>query len=183
MHYNTKKVVQSTFKYQVNMKNKNFAKLAVLGITSGLMVSSHSASSASEPSTSAPSTSKQEMPRQGCGGQNGCGGDDDNGNIGYYVFSEDDLLIELNEKGEALYNSLSEEGKELARKVASQRCNGTNECAGLNACQTESNACAGKGSCKGQTKCAISDKNLAVKIAAAKMAKIKEENLKKEQSK
>lgn len=164
------------------MKNKNFAKLALLGITSGLMVSSHSANSASESSNSTPSTPKQETPRQGCGGQNGCGGDD-NGNIGYFVFSEDDLLIELNEKGEALYNSLSEEGKALARKVASQRCNGTNECAGLNACQTESNACAGKGSCKGQSKCAISDKNLAVKIAAAKMAETKVENLKKEQSK
>ena len=163
------------------MKKKNFAKLAFLGITSGLMVSSHSANSESESTNSTTSTANSDTPRQGCGGQNGCGGDD--GNIGYFVFSEEDLLIELNEKGEALYKSLNEEGKALARKVASQRCNGTNECAGLNACQTESNECAGKGSCKGQSKCAISDKNLAVKIAAAKMAKTKAESQNKEQSK
>ena len=43
------------------------------------------------------------------------------------------------ENGEALYNSLNAEGKALARQVASQRCNGTNECRGLNACQTETN--------------------------------------------
>lgn len=95
---------------------------------------------------------------------------DEEGNRGYYLMSEDDLLLELNDKGTALYNSLTPEGKELARKVASQRCNGTNECKGLNACKTDANDCAGKGACKGKSKCAFSDKNLAVKVVADKMA-------------
>lgn len=91
-------------------------------------------------------------------------------NMGYYLMSEDELLLELNDEGTKIYKSLSPEGKKLAREVASQRCNGTNSCKGLNACQTDQNSCAGKGSCKGKSKCAISDKNLAVKLVAKKMA-------------
>ncbi len=93
------------------------------------------------------------------------------GNRGYHLMTEDELLIELNTEGARLYKSLSPEGKELARKVASQRCNGTNACKGLNACKTEAHACAGKGNCKMSSKCGFSDKNLAVKLVAEKMAK------------
>jgi hypothetical protein len=103
---------------------------------------------------------------------------DEDGNRGYYLMSEDDLLLELNKEGTATYNKLSPEGKVLARKVASQRCNGTNECKGLNACKTDDNDCAGKGSCKGKSKCAFSDKNLAVKVVAEKMAAKRSEALK-----
>ncbi len=91
-------------------------------------------------------------------------------NMGYYLMTEDELLLELNDEGTKIYKSLSPEGKAIARRIASQRCNGTNECKGENACQTEQNSCAGKGACKGKSKCAISDKNLAVKLAAKKMA-------------
>lgn len=95
----------------------------------------------------------------------------DDGNLGYHVMTEDELLLELNDQGTALYNSLDAEGKALARLVASQRCQDTNECKGLNACQTDKNTCAGKGECKGKGKCAFSDKNMAVKVVADKMAK------------
>jgi hypothetical protein len=54
--------------------------------------------------------------------------------------------------------------QELTLQVASQRCNGTNECKGLNACATDKNECAGKGDCKGKSKCAFSDKNLVIDI-------------------
>ncbi len=91
-------------------------------------------------------------------------------NMNYRLMTEDDLLLELNDEGTKLYQSLSPEGKKLALTVASQYCNGTNECKGLNSCQTEKNKCAGQGSCKGQSKCAISDKNLAVKLVHDKMA-------------
>lgn len=91
-------------------------------------------------------------------------------NLGYHLMTEDELLLEMNDAGVKQYKALSPEGQALARKLASQRCAGTNDCKGENACKTEKNSCAGKGGCKGTTKCALSDKNLAVKLAADKMA-------------
>jgi hypothetical protein len=94
-----------------------------------------------------------------------------NGNIAARPLTEEELLLELNQDGADLFHSLSPEGQQLALQIASRGCNGLNNCAGENACATERNKCAGEGSCKGLTKCAVSDKNLAVKIAAKKMAK------------
>lgn len=91
-------------------------------------------------------------------------------NMGYHLLTEDELVGSLNAKGLALYMGLDDEGKLLARKVASQLCNGTNDCKGLNSCKTDNNSCAGEASCKGKSKCAIGDKNLAVKLAAKHMA-------------
>jgi hypothetical protein len=94
-----------------------------------------------------------------------------NGNIASRPLSKDDLMLELNQEGADLFNSLSPEGQQLALKIASRGCNGENDCKGQNACRTDKNKCAGEGECKGQTKCAVSDKNYAVKIAAKLMAK------------
>jgi hypothetical protein len=112
---------------------------------------------------------------QGSGGQQEL--DPSDGNMGYHLLSDEELTLELTEQGMAMYNKLSPEEKELAREVASGRCNGTNKCEHLNACRTEKNECAGKGKCKGQGKCAFSDKNVAVKLVydkvmAAKRAKL-----------
>lgn len=96
--------------------------------------------------------------------------DTTDGNMGYHLMDDDEILLQLNDEGTKLYNSLSPEGKKLAREVASARCNGTNSCKGLNGCRTDKNECAGKGSCKGQGKCAIADPNVAVKLAAKKMS-------------
>lgn len=136
------------------MKKQSFRKLALVGMTAGLCASSlaHAATTSTQKST----TTSQDDPNAG--------------NLGYHLMTEQELLIELNDEGYKTYMSLTPEGKELARKVASAACNGTNECAGLNACKTDSNDCAGKGGCKGKGKCAISDKNLAVKLVAKKMA-------------
>lgn len=97
--------------------------------------------------------------------------DAEKGNLNYHLMTSDELLIELDDQGTKLYNSLDSEGKRLALFVASQRCQGSNACKGLSACATDSHECAGKGSCKGTTKCGMSDKNLAVKLAAETMAK------------
>lgn len=97
--------------------------------------------------------------------------DAEKGNLNYRLMTSDELLIELDDQGTKLYNSLDGDGKRLALFVASQRCQGSNACKGLNACATDSHECAGKGSCKGTTKCGMSDKNLAVKLAAETMAK------------
>lgn len=146
------------------MKKNDFAKLALLGLTSGVLIvnqSGHAKLSAAQPQTVSPATKSPS--------DNESNYNEDNGNIGYHILSEDELLDELNEQGEKLYNSLNEEGKKLAREVASGRCNATNLCKGLNACKTDKNSCAGQGSCKGQGKCGFSDKNLAVQVVAKKM--------------
>jgi hypothetical protein len=97
------------------------------------------------------------------------------GNITFRPLTEDDLLLELNQEGAELYKSLSPEGQQLALKLASRSCNNMNDCKGENACRTKENACAGKGKCKGLTKCAFSDKNYAVKVAAKLMAEKRKE--------
>lgn len=84
--------------------------------------------------------------------------------------NEADLLSNLNAQGKSAYNSLSPEGKKLALQLANAECKGKNDCKGLNSCKTDKNTCAGKGGCKGQSTCSFKDKNLAVKVAAAKMA-------------
>ncbi|MGZ3632710.1 MAG: hypothetical protein ACXWM7_00045 [Parachlamydiaceae bacterium] len=101
-------------------------------------------------------------------------------NLGYHLMTEKELLLELNDAGIKQYQSLSPEGKALAREVASQRCGRTNKCKGLNACETEKNSCAGKGSCANTTKCSFADKNLAVKVVADKMAQKRTESLQKQ---
>jgi hypothetical protein len=141
------------------MKNKNLKKFALLGLASGLLINSPDLAAASTNSAANKNSSKSASQ------------DDPNkGNLGYHLMTEDELLLELNDEGTKQYNSLTPEGKALARFVASMRCNGSNECKGLNACQTEHNNCAGQGKCKGTSKCAFADKNLAVKVVAKKMA-------------
>ena len=174
------------------MKKRDLKKLAIAGLTSGLFItqladlqanqSQHeqtnqyfakghcgakcsgiiadndktkTASPLADPATTSPSSTTSDPNSQ---------------NLGYHVMSEKELLMELNDEGTKTYNSLDDKGKNLARLVASQRCQGSNECKGLNACKTDRNECAGKGDCKAKSKCALSDKNLAVKLVAKKMA-------------
>lgn len=134
------------------MQKKDLKNIIVLGLSTGILMA------AQNPKHSPSSIEKTEM------------ADPEKGNMNYYLMSEQDLLLQLDPDGIKAYKNLDEEGKKLARQIASNRCNGTNPCAGYNACQTDKNDCAGKGSCKGQGKCAFSDKNLAVKIVAKKMA-------------
>lgn len=133
------------------MKKHNFTKKILVGMAAGSLLLSQSAQAAEKSEEASSAEIK------------------DNGNIGYHLMTEDELLLELNDEGMKTYEALSPEGKALARKIASQRCNGTNDCKGQNACRTEKNDCAGKGACKGQSKCSVSDKNLAVKIASEVM--------------
>lgn len=98
-----------------------------------------------------------------------------NGNITTKPMTEDALLLEVNQEGADLYNSLPPEGKTLAVKLAARACNGGNDCRGQNACRSEQNACMGQGSCKGQTICSFSDKNQAVKTAAKLMEEKRKE--------
>ena len=145
------------------MKKSNFNQLALMGLAGGLLLSSSLSAETTSSDKKAPSTADANQKHSQVSE------DPNDGNLGYHDMTEEELLLELNDEGTKLYNSLTPEGKELARKVASQRCNQTNACKGLNACKTEKNNCAGKGKCKGQSKCAFSDKNLAVKVVSDKM--------------
>jgi len=157
------------------MKKRSFKSLAVLGVSSGLCLLStlHGQDVLNEEIESV----EGEDPVDTIDGVEDAAYDPNEENEGYYIMSENELLLYLNQKGRKLYNSLSPEGKELALKVASRRCNNANECKGLNACKTDENDCAGKGACKGKTKCSLGDKNLAVKLAAKKMAEKRQEAL------
>jgi hypothetical protein len=84
--------------------------------------------------------------------------------------TESELLSQLNEQGKATYQRLDAAGKALALKLANQSCKGQNECKGLNSCKNNEHSCAGKGSCAGTADANYKDKNLAVKVAAMKMA-------------
>lgn len=86
------------------------------------------------------------------------------------LITEDELTSQLNDQGKAMYKSLSPEGKNLALKLASQDCKGHNSCKGMGSCKSDKNSCAGQNACSGQSSCKFKDKNVAVKVAAKKMA-------------
>lgn len=147
------------------MKKKHLKHIMAAGITYGLII-------ASQASAQNGTGDKKEDPKETSSLLQKAA--EYGGNITHHLMSEEELLLQLNDEGTRLYNSLSPEGKALAIEVASQSCDGTNKCAGLNACASDKNTCAGKGACKGLSKCAISDKNLAVKLAEKKMAEKRE---------
>src|SRR3989338_8838720 len=99
-----------------SLAKNDFAKLALMGLTSGVLILNSGGQkklSAAELTPSSEKTSPANEDSEDSGYSN------DNGNIGYHVFTEEELLDELNSEGEKLYQSLNEEGKKLAREVAS----------------------------------------------------------------
>lgn len=148
------------------MAGREFKKLALMGLATGLLVS---AESAEAKQALLSRIGNFELLAAAVNPDGSKDFDPNDGNMGYHVMTEDELLLELNDEGTKLYNSLTPEDKALVLKVASMRCQGTNECKHLNACKTDHNDCAGKGECKGKGKCALADKNLAVKLVYDKM--------------
>lgn len=144
------------------MKKQDLRTLALMGLASGLLFSPSSLLNAAEKQPTSPTKTVSKSADE----------DDDanDSNMNYHLMTEDELMLELNAKGIAMYKSLSPDGKAMALLTASMMCNNSNPCKGYNACKTAHNDCAGKGNCKGQGKCAYSDKNLAVKVVYDKMA-------------
>jgi len=95
---------------------------------------------------------------------------DRNDKHAHMAMKENELMGQLNAQGKASFQSMSTEGKTLALKVANGTCKGNNECKGLNSCSGNNHDCAGKGGCKGTGNGNFKDKNVAVKLVAAKMA-------------
>ncbi len=154
------------------MKKQSLKKLALTGIVSGLCAVQAVEGAAALEKTKLNGAAAAEPKAK-------VEYDPNDGNLGYHLMTEDELLLELNDDGYKQYMALTPEGKAVAREVASQRCAGTNECKGRGACKTDKNSCAGQNSCKGESKCGISDKNLAVELAAKVMANKRADALKK----
>lgn len=152
------------------MKKKNLIHLVQAGIAAGLLFSPQARIFADNDQDKEAAEKFMKLVQE------------TDGNITYHKMTQDELLLELNEEGAEIYQSLSPEGKALALQMADRSCNNTNACKGENACRTDKNKCAGQGSCKGTTKCAFSDKNLAVKVAAKKMAEKRQQALQGNQS-
>ena len=131
-------------------KSKTLTKLAYMGLASGLVAA--------------------------CGTNEGHDHPNGSHNEEAALMTEAELLSKLNARSRALYDSMDEEGKDLARQIASHSCKGQNACKGLNTCKSEQNACAGKGGCGGESTCKA-EPDLAVKIAAQHMAEQREEAL------
>lgn len=164
------------------MKRSTLKKLAAIGLMSGLAVAcqneSGNAGQGGANDKNSPSNSNQNTQQKQ---QQGTNGKNTNSSMSQKqaakiipvvdtVMSEEELLKTLNDKGKALYYTLDNEGKQLARELASQSCAGHNKCKGLNSCKSANNECAGLGSCKGTSACGFSDKNTAVKVAVKHMA-------------
>jgi len=140
-----------------------------MGITGGMILASKPAMAAdSNDNDLNDDNYASVLAMNGCTGPGGCNGMGDKQQDG--ETAEAELLSQLNEDGKALYDSLDAEGKALALQLANQKCKGYNDCKGLNSCKGDENDCAGQGGCKGQSGCNFKDKNLAVKVAAEKMA-------------
>ena len=137
-------------------------KYALLGIASGLIATASSIpQSFAEEAANSQSLDKATPSEQV---------DKNAENEGYHLMSESELKGLLNKKSRELFDSLDPAGKTLAIQVASGRCDGTNLCAGLNACESPTNSCAGQSTCKGKGKCAFANKNLAIQLVAKKIA-------------
>lgn len=121
------------------------------------------------PSTTPSTTPENESPVVTRWETSGLSADASKGTV-ERTLSESDLLSQLNEQGKASYQRLDAAGKALALKLANQTCKGLNECKGLNSCKNSEHSCAGKGACAGTSDSNFKDKNLAVKVAAMKMA-------------
>jgi len=157
------------------MKKNDLKKLALMGLSGGILILNPAIAKAAT-AVNSPKPSHKSIAdaaddkKKTDTDKKKADVDYNEGNVGYHLYSEEELLLELDASGTKLYQSLTPEGKALALQVASARCDHTNACKGLNACKTDKNECAGKGGCKGMGKCALADKNLAVKLAAKKMA-------------
>jgi hypothetical protein len=146
------------------MNKKNFKDLILLGLSGSLLTSANLTAAEGTKADA----SKDDAEKNAA-----------YGNMNYHLMTDEDMKLELSPEGLNLYNQLDDEGKKLARTVASQRCAQSNICKGLNACATDKNTCAGKGDCKGKSKCGFSNKDLAVKVVFEKLQKQKRDQLTK----
>lgn len=119
------------------MKKKDLAILAMLGISTGLLVSGCAKSNKS----SNLSADEQKAP-----------------------VDAGKFYNMLSDEGKKKFDQLDDKHKKAAVMMFNQSCKGQNSCAGLGGCDTSAHECAGKNDCKGQGGAPIKDAISAVKV-------------------
>ena len=166
------------------MKKNELKKLALMGLTGGLLFTMHTEASAQgywwqqstrssyqQEESGNQRMMQQKQQRQQRQHQNNM----ENSPSRTEQMTEQELLSQLNQQGRALYQSLDPKGKTLTLQLANQTCEGQNKCEGLNSCESDENGCSGEGGCKGQSPGPFKDKNQAVEVAAKHLAQERQE--------
>lgn len=122
------------------MKKRDLASLALLGISSALLIAG-----CQQPAKNGTASPQGQMQSQ-------------------TVMSPEmqSFYSSLNADGQRKFNSLDAKHQAMAMKMASQSCNGKNDCKGMGGCSNQNNSCAGKNACKGQGGAPAKDPNKAV---------------------
>jgi hypothetical protein len=146
------------------MKTRNLRALTITGLAAGLLVSSHGISAEKDTPTAAQQSSETNLTKAASKTDAfDTAFEKYDGNITYHLMTEEELKRELTPAGQKIYDSLTPEYKELAKKVVSTTCSGMNPCKGFGGCRSKDNECSGKNKCEGKGTCATADKNVSVK--------------------
>jgi hypothetical protein len=125
------------------MKGKDLTTLALMGLTSGLMMSCQGENGTKD----APETKLQQTQMSP---------------------DEQAFYRQLNAWGKKNFERMNSEQRLMVMKAAKAGCHGRNDCKGLGNCKTDKNSCAGNNDCKGEGGCAASP-NKAVELVKKQM--------------
>lgn len=120
------------------MKKRDLAKLALLGISAGLMATGCQQGGKSGNKTAA---AEEKM----------------NSDMQAFYSS-------LSPSAQQKFIELDAQHRMMAMEMIQSACKGKNSCKGMGGCGTQTHACAGKNSCKGQGGARIQDPNKAVEV-------------------
>jgi hypothetical protein len=136
--------------------NKNLAMLALLGLTSGLVVSCKMNENKQQPGGNQKKTAGQVAPAQQS-----------------MTADEKAFYNKLNMEGKKTFEQMNSADRQKAMRTANAGCQGRNECKGLGGCATDEHECKGENDCKGKGGCAVTDPNDAVKLVKEASSKNK----------
>lgn len=132
------------------MKKKDLAMLALLGLTSGMMISC-----------------KTGQHKEGQPGKKDLPGK----TAGQVAPSAQPMTAEekafygkLNAEGKRTFEQMNSADRQKSIQTANAGCKGKNICKGLGGCETDDHACKGMNDCKGKGGCAVTDPNDAVQM-------------------
>lgn len=130
------------------MDKKDLAKLAMIGLASGMMVSCQPQNSNQQKNQDGTQKAPMEKVEMGTQVKN---------------FSS-----KLDNKAKRLFDKMNKDEQTKAMKRAAESCKGVNGCKGLGGCKTADHTCKGYNSCKGQGGCSVTPSE-AVELMSQQM--------------
>ncbi|MBS0622166.1 MAG: hypothetical protein JSR80_04320 [Verrucomicrobia bacterium] len=127
------------------MKKNNLTKLALMGLSCGLIIGCQPAQGEASEESNSLMEQSQMTPQ------------------------EQDFYNKLNEEGKKTFSQMSSDKRLKTMQVAQTTCKGKNSCKGLGGCKTTQHACKGQNSCKGQGGGPVKDPNDAVMMVNKQM--------------